>query len=81
MFIISMGDRLLGISLLALVFFVFGFFMLLIPLITHARAHTVSGRHGFVVAITGIENIGQGLIREGTGFVSFPVKEVSVRCF
>ena len=33
-----------------------------------------SGRHGFVVAITGIENIGKGLIRDGTGFVSFPVK-------
>ncbi|KAF5727364.1 DNA-directed RNA polymerase II subunit RPB7 isoform X2 [Tripterygium wilfordii] len=35
---------------------------------------TCSGRHGFVVAITGIEKIGQGLIRDGTGFVSFPVK-------
>lgn len=33
-----------------------------------------SGRHGFVVAITGIENIGKGLIRDGTGFVTFPVK-------
>ncbi|GLT41625.1 hypothetical protein SLA2020_156730 [Shorea laevis] len=33
-----------------------------------------SGRHGFVVAITGIENIGKGLIRNGTGFVTFPVK-------
>ncbi|KAF2311908.1 hypothetical protein GH714_027300 [Hevea brasiliensis] len=28
----------------------------------------------FVVAITGIENIGKGLIRDGTGFVTFPVK-------
>jgi len=27
-----------------------------------------------VVAITGIEDIGKGLIRDGTGFVSFPVK-------
>ncbi|KAK9922672.1 hypothetical protein M0R45_031127 [Rubus argutus] len=35
---------------------------------------TCSGQHGFVVAITGIENIGKGLIRDGTGFVSFPVK-------
>ncbi|OMO56043.1 hypothetical protein COLO4_35818 [Corchorus olitorius] len=35
---------------------------------------TCSGRHGFVVAITGIENIGKGLIRDGTGFVTFPVK-------
>ena len=33
-----------------------------------------SGRHGFVVAITGIENIGKGLIRDGTGFVTFPVE-------
>jgi DNA-directed RNA polymerase II subunit RPB7 len=33
-----------------------------------------SGRHGFVVAITGVENIGKGLIREGTGYVTFPVK-------
>lgn len=33
-----------------------------------------SGRHGFVVAITGIENVGKGLIRDGTGFVTFPVK-------
>ncbi|CAL9018204.1 unnamed protein product [Prunus brigantina] len=35
---------------------------------------TCSGQHGFVVAITGIENIGKGLIRDGTGFVTFPVK-------
>jgi hypothetical protein len=33
-----------------------------------------SGRHGFVVAITGVEEVGKGLIREGTGFVTFPVK-------
>ncbi|OIW01425.1 hypothetical protein TanjilG_25721 [Lupinus angustifolius] len=32
------------------------------------------GRHGFVVAVTGIENVGKGLIRDGTGFVTFPVK-------
>ncbi|KHG00810.1 DNA-directed RNA polymerase II subunit RPB7 [Gossypium arboreum] len=35
---------------------------------------TRSGRHGFVVAITGIENVGKGLIRDGAGFVTFPVK-------
>lgn len=35
---------------------------------------TCSGRHGFVVAVTGIENIGKGIIRDGTGFVTFPVK-------
>ncbi|KAH1066901.1 hypothetical protein J1N35_031888 [Gossypium stocksii] len=35
---------------------------------------TCSARHGFVVAITGIENIGKGWIRDGTGFVTFPVK-------
>ncbi|XP_066347749.1 DNA-directed RNA polymerase II subunit RPB7-like [Miscanthus floridulus] len=35
---------------------------------------TCSGRHGFVVAIMGVEDIGKGLIREGTGYVTFPVK-------
>ncbi|KAL2972721.1 hypothetical protein AAZX31_14G008000 [Glycine max] len=35
---------------------------------------TCSGRHKFVVAVTGIENIGKGLIHDGTGFVTFPVK-------
>ncbi|BFG29909.1 hypothetical protein CerSpe_161830 [Prunus speciosa] len=35
---------------------------------------TCNGQHGFVVAITGIENIGKGLIRDGTRFVTFPVK-------
>ncbi|KAH0937410.1 hypothetical protein HID58_004871 [Brassica napus] len=35
---------------------------------------TCSGRHGFVVAITGIESVGKGLIRDGTAFVTFPVK-------
>lgn len=33
-----------------------------------------SGRHGFVVAVTNVETVGQGLIRDGTGFVTFPVK-------
>ncbi|GMY29933.1 DNA-directed RNA polymerase II subunit RPB7 isoform X2 [Fagus crenata] len=28
----------------------------------------------FVVAITGIDNVGKGLIRDETGFVTFPVK-------
>ncbi|MBA0745195.1 hypothetical protein Gogos_007779 [Gossypium gossypioides] len=42
---------------------------------------TCSGRHGFVVAITGIENIGKGLIRDGTGFVTFPVKYQCVMGF
>ncbi|KAI3994835.1 hypothetical protein MKX01_037386 [Papaver californicum] len=31
---------------------------------------TCSGRHGFVVAITGVDNVGKGLIRDGTGFVT-----------
>ncbi|XP_021844524.2 DNA-directed RNA polymerase II subunit RPB7 [Spinacia oleracea] len=36
---------------------------------------TCSERHGFVVAVTGIEDIGKGLIRDnGTAFVIFPVK-------
>uniref|UniRef100_A0A0R0GFZ9 DNA-directed RNA polymerase subunit n=1 Tax=Glycine max TaxID=3847 RepID=A0A0R0GFZ9_SOYBN len=34
---------------------------------------TCSGRHKFVVAVTGIENIGKGLIHDGTGFVTFPM--------
>ncbi|KAK9922628.1 hypothetical protein M0R45_031084 [Rubus argutus] len=33
---------------------------------------TCSGQHGFVVAITGIENIGKGLIRDGTGLEIMP---------
>nr|GEV65829.1 DNA-directed RNA polymerase II subunit RPB7 [Tanacetum cinerariifolium] len=39
---------------------------------------TCSGRHGFVVAITGIEDIGKDIIRDGTGFVTFPVKYLCV---
>ncbi|CAH8386383.1 unnamed protein product [Eruca vesicaria subsp. sativa] len=35
---------------------------------------TISGRHGFIVAVTGVESIGKGLIRDGTSFVTFPVK-------
>lgn len=30
------------------------------------------------MAITGVEDIGKGLIREGTGFVTFPVKYQAV---
>ncbi|KAI3950132.1 hypothetical protein MKW98_008577 [Papaver atlanticum] len=32
------------------------------------------GRHGFVVAITWVDNVGKGLIRDGTRFVKFLVK-------
>ncbi|CAN0910776.1 DNA-directed RNA polymerase II subunit RPB7 [Linum grandiflorum] len=35
---------------------------------------TCRGKHGFVVAVTGIEEVGKGLIRAGTGLVTFPVK-------
>nr|GEU58379.1 DNA-directed RNA polymerase II subunit RPB7 [Tanacetum cinerariifolium] len=35
---------------------------------------TCNGRDDFVVTITGIEDIGKGSIRDGTGFVTFPVK-------
>ncbi|KAI3859611.1 hypothetical protein MKX03_007630 [Papaver bracteatum] len=38
-------------------------------------------RHGFVVAITGVDNVGKGLIRDGTGFVTFPVKYQCVMVF
>ncbi|KAL6988946.1 hypothetical protein U1Q18_014696, partial [Sarracenia purpurea var. burkii] len=39
---------------------------------------TCSGRHEFVVAITGIESVDKGLIRYGTGFVTFPMKHQCV---
>ncbi|GJV25721.1 DNA-directed RNA polymerase II subunit RPB7 [Tanacetum coccineum] len=39
---------------------------------------TCNGTHGFVVAITGIEDIGKGFIRDGTGFVTFPVKYLCI---
>ncbi|KAI3882647.1 hypothetical protein MKX03_000087 [Papaver bracteatum] len=42
---------------------------------------TCSDRHGFVVAITGVDNVGKGLIRDGTGFVTFPVKYQCVMGF
>lgn len=35
---------------------------------------TCTGRHGFVVAVTGVDDIGAGMIRDGTGFVTFPVQ-------
>ncbi|RZC65428.1 hypothetical protein C5167_009113 [Papaver somniferum] len=44
------------------------------PSCTTYFAPLLSGRHGFVVAITGVDNVGKGLIRDGTGFVTFPVK-------
>ncbi|GJV25719.1 ribonuclease H-like domain-containing protein [Tanacetum coccineum] len=39
---------------------------------------TCSGRHGFVVAITGIEDIGKWIIRDGTRFVTFLAKYLYV---
>ncbi|GKE82090.1 DNA-directed RNA polymerase II subunit RPB7, partial [Tanacetum coccineum] len=39
---------------------------------------TCSGRHGFVVAITGIEDIGKWIIRNGTRFVTFLAKYLYV---
>ncbi|KAL5549462.1 hypothetical protein UlMin_004693 [Ulmus minor] len=38
------------------------------------RTVVENGWHGFVVAIMSIENIGKGLICDGTGFVTFLVK-------
>ncbi len=35
---------------------------------------TCSGKHGFVIAVTTIDNIGAGLIQPGRGFVVYPVK-------
>lgn len=34
---------------------------------------TCSGKYGFVVAVTGVTEVSQGLIREGTGFARFDV--------
>ena len=35
---------------------------------------TCSGKLGFIVAITNLDSIGDGLIQTGTGFVNFPIK-------
>ncbi|KAL6208509.1 hypothetical protein ACLB2K_019458 [Fragaria x ananassa] len=53
---------------------------LVTQLIKDVNKGTCSQQHGFVVAITGIENIGKGLIVNGTGFVSFPVRYQCVVC-
>ncbi|KAL6210472.1 hypothetical protein ACLB2K_015704 [Fragaria x ananassa] len=53
---------------------------LVTQLIKDVNNGTCSQQHGFDVAITGIENIGKGLIVNGTGFVSFPVRYQCVVC-
>jgi len=35
---------------------------------------TCSGRYGFIITVTSVDNIGMGKIQEGSGFVSFPIK-------
>lgn len=35
---------------------------------------TCTGKYGFVIAVTTIENIGHGLIQAGSGFVTYPIK-------
>ncbi|CAG2179351.1 unnamed protein product, partial [Oppiella nova] len=35
---------------------------------------TCSGKHGFVIAVTTIDNIGAGVIQSGTGFVTYAIK-------
>lgn len=35
---------------------------------------TCTGKYGFVIAVTTIDNIGSGLIQPGQGFVVYPVK-------
>ena len=35
---------------------------------------SASGKYGFVIAVTTIDNIGAGLIQPGQGFVVYPVK-------
>jgi len=35
---------------------------------------TCSGKHGFIIAVTTIDNIGAGMIQHARGFVVYPVK-------
>ena len=35
---------------------------------------TCTGKYGFVIAVTSIDNIGAGVIQSGTGFVTYPIK-------
>lgn len=35
---------------------------------------TCTGKHGFVIAVTTIDNIGAGIIQPGQGYVVYPVK-------
>ncbi|BES98902.1 unnamed protein product [Nesidiocoris tenuis] len=35
---------------------------------------TCTGKYGFVIAVTNIDNVGAGLIQPGQGFVVYPVK-------
>ena len=35
---------------------------------------TCTGKYGFVIAVTTIDNVGVGLIQPGRGFVVYPVK-------
>lgn len=35
---------------------------------------TSTGKNGFVIAVTTIDNIGSGIIQPGQGFVVYPVK-------
>lgn len=39
---------------------------------------TCTGKYGFVVAVTAIEHIGDGVIQSGTGFVTYPIKYKAV---
>ena len=34
----------------------------------------ISGKYGFVIAVTTIDSVGAGLIQPGQGFVLYPVK-------
>lgn len=35
---------------------------------------TCTGKYGFVIAVTNIDSIGDGVIQSGTGFVTYPIK-------
>jgi len=35
---------------------------------------TCSGRYGFIITVTAVENLGKGKVQEGTGLIVFPVR-------
>ena len=42
--------------------------------VTHRLCSLYYDRHGFVIAVTTIDNIGHGVLQPGRGFALYPVK-------